>query len=156
MCELILLVIPVFQCDEDAQVVRSSYNAHTGASELCAQLVIPSRAYAFLGAVNVEGGDGRVVRRLFGEVRDCDCLAVADHAVGAARGCRSRCLHSGMCVFDFPVTLEESARCRRVLGVLRTLKNSPNVELYGLHGLPLTYFCRFVSQSFFLCNISAY
>lgn len=22
-----------------------------------------------------------------------------------------------------------------------TLKNSPNVELYGLHGFPLTYFC---------------
>lgn len=23
----------------------------------------------------------------------------------------------------------------------RTLKNSPSVELYGLQGLPLTYFC---------------
>jgi hypothetical protein len=34
-------------------------------------------------------------------------------------------------------------------GALRTLKNSPNVELYGLHGLPLTYFWPGISLAFF-------
>jgi hypothetical protein len=32
------------------------------------------------------------------------------------------------------------------LNIQRTLKNSPRVELYGLHGLPLTYFWSVLSM----------
>src|SRR5690242_5229267 len=105
MCELVLLVIPVFQGDEDAQVVRSSNHAHACTSEFGTQLVVSLRANALLGAVDVEGGHGRVVRGLFGEVGDCDSLAVAGDAVGAARGRRVRCLQGGMCILNLPVTL---------------------------------------------------
>jgi hypothetical protein len=45
---------------------------------------------------------------LFGEVGDSDSLAVAGHAVGAARGSRVRCLQGGVRVFDLPVTLRVS------------------------------------------------
>jgi len=61
VCELVLLVIPVLQVDEDTQVVCSSHDAHTCARELCAQLIIASCADALLGAVDVKGGDGRMV-----------------------------------------------------------------------------------------------
>jgi hypothetical protein len=84
VCELVLLVVPVLQIDEDAQVVCSSDHAHACSSELRAQLVVSPRADALLRAVDVEGGNGRVVGGLFGEVRDGDSLAVAGHAVGAA------------------------------------------------------------------------
>lgn len=84
VCELVLLVIPVLQCNEDAQVVRSSHNTHTRTSELGAQLVVSLRTYALLWTVDVEGGNGRVVGGLLGEVRDGDSLAIASHAVGTA------------------------------------------------------------------------
>lgn len=105
MCELVLLVSPILQRDEDAQVVRSRYNAHACTGELCTQLIIPFRADALLGTIDVEGGHGRVVGSLLGEVGNCDCLAVASNAVGAARWSRGRCLQDRVCVFDFPVTL---------------------------------------------------
>jgi hypothetical protein len=68
MCELILFVVPVLQGNEDAQIVRSSDDAHTCASKLCAQLVVSFRTNAFLGAVDVEGGNGRMMGGLFGEI----------------------------------------------------------------------------------------
>ena len=84
MCELVLFVVSVLQRDEDAQVVRSSDNAHACTGELCAQLVVSLRADTLLRAVDVECGNRRVVGGLFGEVRDGNSLAVAGHAVGAA------------------------------------------------------------------------
>lgn len=117
MCQLVLFVVPVLQRDENAQVVRSCHNPHTGASKLCAQLVISSCADASLRAVDVKGGNGRMVGGLFGEVRDCDSLAVAGHAIGAAGRSRGWCLHDGMCVFNFPVALEELA-CHSEIGRL--------------------------------------
>ena len=86
MCELVLFIISVLQGDEYAQVVRSSDNAHTCASELCAQLIIPSRTDAFFGTVDVKGRNWRVMGSLLCKVRHCDCFAVAGHAVGAAGG----------------------------------------------------------------------
>jgi hypothetical protein len=90
-----------------------------------------------------------MVRGLFGEVRDGDRLVVASDAVCAARGCRGRRLERGVAVFDLPVTLQSSVVSPAALGrgchVARTLKNSPRVELYGLQGLPLTYFWQRVS-----------
>lgn len=84
MCELVLFIVPVLQGDEDAQVVRSGNHAHACASELGAQLVVSLCADALLRAVNVEGGHGRMVGGLFGEVGDCDSLAVTSDTVGAA------------------------------------------------------------------------
>ena len=117
MCELVLLVVPVLQRDEDAQVVRSRYDAHTCAGKLCAQLIVSFCGNAFLRTVDVEGGDGRVVGGLFGKIRDRDSLAIAGYAVGAAGRSRVWCLHDGVCVFDFPVTLQRSAFCGNALGV---------------------------------------
>lgn len=108
MCELVLLIIPVLEVDEDAQVMRSCDHAHARASKLRTQLVVPLCTNTLLGAVDVEGRNGRVVGGLFGEVGDSDSLAVASHAVGAARGSRVRCLQGGVRVFDLPVTLQVS------------------------------------------------
>ena len=129
MGQLVLLVVPVLQGDEDAQIVCSSDDAHARAGELGAELVIASCADAFLRAVDVEGGDGRVVGGLFGEVRDGDGLVVASDAVGAARGCRGGRLERAVAVFDLPVTLQESVTVGRGCRIARTLKNSPSVEL---------------------------
>ena len=68
MSELVLLVVPVLQRDEDAQIMCSSDNAHTCTSEFCAQLVISLSTNALLGTVDVEGGYRRVVGGLFGKV----------------------------------------------------------------------------------------
>ena len=46
-----------------------------------------------------------------------DSLAVAGHAIGAAGRSRGWCLHDGMCVFNFPVALEELA-CHSEIGRL--------------------------------------
>lgn len=156
MCELVLFVVSVLQRDEDAQVVRSSDNAHACTGELCAQLVVSLRADTLLRAVDVECGNRRVVGGLFGEVRDRDGFAVAGDAVCAARRSRGRCLHGRMCVLDFPVTLPTSVCCRPAFDMVHTLKNSPSVELYGLHGLPLTYFCPKVSPDVSSCMCGAY
>jgi hypothetical protein len=59
--QLVLLVIPVLERDEDAQVVCSRHDTHASPSELCAQLIVAPCADTLLGAVHVEGGDGRVV-----------------------------------------------------------------------------------------------
>lgn len=130
MCQLVLLVIPVLQCNEDAQVMRARLHAHTRPCKLCAQLVKAPRADSLLGTVNVKGRDGRVMRRLFGEVRDCDGFAVACDAVGAARGRRGGCAQGWVCLLDFPVALGWSASVQqRPENMCLTLKNSPRVEL---------------------------
>jgi hypothetical protein len=59
--QLVLLVIPVLERDEDAEIVRAGHHAHACSGELCAQLVVAPRADALLGAVHVEGGNGGVV-----------------------------------------------------------------------------------------------
>jgi hypothetical protein len=113
MRELVLLIASVLQRDEDAEVVCSRNHAHACSGELGTQLVVASCAYAFLGTFDVEGGDGRVVRGLFGEVRDGYGLGVARHAVGAARGRRGGCLERRMAVFNLPVTLQGSVNSAR-------------------------------------------
>jgi hypothetical protein len=108
MSQLVLFVVPVLQRDEDAEVVCASHHAYACSGELGTELVVAPCADAFLGALDVEGGDGWVVGGLFGEVRDRHRLPVSRDAVGAARGRRSRRLQSRMGVFDLPVTLQES------------------------------------------------
>jgi hypothetical protein len=110
VCELVLLVVAVLQGDEDAQVVGTGDDADVGARELCAQLVEAAGNDALGGAVNVEGGDGRVVRRLLGQVRDLDGLVGGD-AGGGARGLGAgRVLERRLRVLDLPVAAEELAQ----------------------------------------------
>lgn len=116
MCELVLLIVPVLEGDEDAQVVCASGDAHTCAGELCAELVVATGNDALFGAVNVEGGDRGVVRRLLGEVGDGDLLGVAGDAVGAARGRRGGRLERLEGVVDLPVATEELSE-RRIVGL---------------------------------------
>jgi hypothetical protein len=105
VCELVLFIAAVLQGDEDSQVVRAGHYSYACACELGAQLIITSCANALLGTVDVEGGDGRVVRGLLGEVGDSHCLAIALDAVGGARRCRVGRLEGRVCVFDLPITL---------------------------------------------------
>jgi hypothetical protein len=77
MGKLVLFIASVLQCNEDAQVMCSWHHAHTRASELGAQLIVPPSHNTFLRAVDVEGGNGRVVRSLLGDVGDGDELVVA-------------------------------------------------------------------------------
>jgi hypothetical protein len=114
VCELVLFIVPVLQGDEDAQVVCSGNNAHACAGKLCAKLVIAAGNDTLLGAVDVEGGYGRVVRGLLGEVGDGDLLGVAGDAVGAARGRRGGRLEGLEVVVDLPVAAEELAEGRVV------------------------------------------
>ena len=108
MCELVFLIISLLEGDEDAQVVLPRCHFDTGTGEFGRYLVKSPGSDTLLRAVDVEGGNGRVVGGLFGEVGDSDSLAVAGHAVGAARGSRVRCLQGGVRVFDLPVTLQVS------------------------------------------------
>lgn len=85
MCELVFLIIPVLQRDEDAQVMCASNDTDVGASELRAQLVEASRDDALCGAVDVEGGDRGMVGRLFGKIRNLDQLVASDAGGAAGR-----------------------------------------------------------------------
>lgn len=55
MGKLILLFIPVVQCDVNAFVVDAGDNANGCAGELGAQLIETAGGYAFLGAFSVVG-----------------------------------------------------------------------------------------------------
>jgi hypothetical protein len=116
MCELVLLIVPVLEGDENTQVVCTSGDADACAGELCAELVVATGDDALLGAVNVEGRNRGVVRRLLGEVRDGDLLGVARNAVGTARGRRGGRLEGLEGVVDLPVATKELAE-RRVVGL---------------------------------------
>lgn len=66
--QLVLLIVSILQRDEDAQVVCASNYSHACAGEFRAQLVVTLGTNALLRAVDVEGGDGRVMRGLFGKI----------------------------------------------------------------------------------------
>lgn len=68
MCQLVLLVVALLQCDEDAQVVSARNDANACASEFGAELVESFGLDTLLRAVDIEGGDRRVMRRLLGEI----------------------------------------------------------------------------------------
>lgn len=61
----------------------SSNNAYVGSREFRAELVESPRRNTLLRAVNVESGDGRVMRGLFGKVGKLHALIAGD-AAGAA------------------------------------------------------------------------
>lgn len=82
-----------------------------------------------------------MMRGLLGKVRNLDRLA-------GSIGLDFVALENGDVVFGLPLTLNKHQRQDPTWdrGRQRTLKNSPRVELYGLQGLPLTYFRSFVNQ----------
>lgn len=82
MCKLVLLIIPVLQRNEYAQVVCASNDADIGACELGTELIEASSGDAFLRTVDIESGDRRVVRGLFGKIGEF--YALVDDAAGAA------------------------------------------------------------------------
>lgn len=72
MRELVRLPVAAVERDEDAHVVLAGRDLDGGAGELCGDLVEAAGGEAALGAADVEGADGRVVRGLLGEVGDAD------------------------------------------------------------------------------------
>lgn len=73
--QLVLLAVAAVEGDEDAHVVLARQDLDRGTGELGRDLVETAGANALLGAGDVEGADGRVVRSLLGQVGDADrCL----------------------------------------------------------------------------------
>ncbi len=75
MRELVLLIVPIPQRDEDAEVVCARGDSDARSGKLCAELIETAGDDALLGTVDVEGGHGRMVGGLLGEVGDLDGLA---------------------------------------------------------------------------------
>lgn len=79
--ELVLFAVALVELDEDAEVVLAGEDLNRGAGELGGDLVKAAGADAALGAGDVEGADGRVVRGLLGQVGDGEGLGVVGGAV---------------------------------------------------------------------------
>jgi hypothetical protein len=138
---VICLVAPVVQSDIDAFVVNARGDADAGAGELCADLIEATCRDGLLRAVDVVGRDGGMMRGLFGEVRNLDLVT-------GSFGLDLVALEDRHIVFSLPLTLDRRQKQNMMCDttIRRTLKNSPREELYGLQGLPLTYFKSFVNQ----------
>jgi hypothetical protein len=68
VCELVCLIVPLLEGDEDAKVVLAGRDLDGGTGELGRDLVEASSVKALLGAADVEGADGWVMRRLLSQV----------------------------------------------------------------------------------------
>lgn len=68
MRELVLLIVPLCQCDEDPEVVLSRCHLDTRTRELCGELIKASRRDTLLGTIDDECRDGRVVGGLLCEI----------------------------------------------------------------------------------------
>ena len=68
MCQLILLIVSIFQVDKYAQVMCSGCDSDTSTCEFGAYLVETACADTFHGAIDKEGGDRGVMRSLLGDV----------------------------------------------------------------------------------------
>lgn len=66
--QLICLVVPSLEGDEDSEVVLAGGDFDGGTGELGADLIVSPRMDSFFRAADVEGADWRVMRRLFGQV----------------------------------------------------------------------------------------
>ena len=156
VAQLVLFIIPLLDVDKNPQVMFTRYHADARTGEFSTDLIkTPSRHSAF-GAVDIESGHWRVVRCLFGQVAYLDRFSATIISGGA-----SSCVvwiggngYFGGSVLNLPATLKISKEDKvshiyetnhRHIGLTR--KNSPSVELYGLHGLPLIYFCNRLSQT---------
>ena len=161
MTQPVLFIVPLLDVDKNPQVMLTRYHADARTGEFSTDLIkTPSRHSAF-GAVDIESGHWRVVRCLFGQVAYLDRFSATIISGGA-----SSCVvwiggngYFGGSVLNLPATLKISEekelatdmkrikRTNQIKSIGLTRKNSPNVELYGLHGLPLIYFCNRLSQT---------
>lgn len=69
VCELVFLIVPAFYIDENAEIVGPWSDSDAGSSELGTQLVKPTCADAFNGAVDEKGRNWGVMGGLLGNVR---------------------------------------------------------------------------------------
>lgn len=76
MSQLILLIVPVFQVDKNAQVMCSWCDSYTGTCEFGAYLIKSAGADTFHGAIDEEGGYRRMMRSLLSEIRYSDWLVL--------------------------------------------------------------------------------
>lgn len=83
----------------------ASNDADIGAGELGAELVETPGRDAFGRAVDIEGGDRRVMGCLFSEVGYFHELVVDNTAGAAGRLRTGRMLELWLCVLDLPITL---------------------------------------------------
>lgn len=68
--QLVRLVVPLLEGDEDAEIVLSRADLDRGAGEFGADLVESASVDPLFWTVDPESTDGRVVRRLLREVGD--------------------------------------------------------------------------------------
>ena len=68
MSQLILLIVSVFEVDENAQIMCSWCDSYTGACEFGAELIETAGADTFHGAIDKEGGYRRMVRSLLSDI----------------------------------------------------------------------------------------
>ena len=78
-------------------------DANAGTGELCADLIKATCRDAFLRAVDVVGRNGRMMRGLFGEVRNLDLAA-------GSLGLDLVALEYGDIIFGLPLTLNRHQR----------------------------------------------
>lgn len=154
MGQLVLFVVSLVDVDKDAEVMLTRRNPDARASELGTNLIEPTSRNSSFRAVYVEGRNWWMVRCLLGQVAYLDHIPVAVSISGrGAVGCSRRRLsgYSWRSILNLPTTLGESIA---ISGSFEgdsyyrnrlTLKNSPSVELYGLHGFPLMYFYLMLS-----------
>jgi hypothetical protein len=177
MRKLVRLIISLCQRDENTKIMlpRSNLNARPG--KLSRQLIKAPRRQSLLRTIDEKCGYGRMVRSLFREIRNLDFLPrfrCRDFYIGDPGDTRGRSMartrvdgfDRGSCaascarnrlnrsyqrsiILDFPITLLAISTAHTIQYPLRSLtrKNSPSVELYGLHGFPFTYFRSFVNQN---------
>lgn len=68
MSQLILLIISIFEVDEDAQVMCSWCDSYTGACEFGAYLIETAGTDTLHGAIDKEGGHRRMMRSLLSDI----------------------------------------------------------------------------------------
>ena len=132
-------------------------DADARAGEFGADLIKPPGRDTGLRAMDVEGGDGRMMGGLLREIRKPYLpRGPALDRRGGSVGCTvSGRVYRWSGILHFPVTLQfvrhisDDSPIDQAAAPPPTLKNSPSVELYGLQGLPLMYFCRSISSLVF-------
>lgn len=112
MRQLVLFIISFLDINENPQVMLTRTDADTRSGEFRADLVESSSRNSSFRAVNIEGRDRRMMRRLLGQITDFNRLfaAVAVDFCGAV-GCvgARRGRDCGSRVLDLPSALETTS-----------------------------------------------
>ena len=147
MRQLVLFMVSALHIDKYSKIVGSGRNSDARACKFCTELIKAPSRNSFLRTIDPKGGNRGVVRGLLREVGDFHRLIFRTSLVDGryfmalSKNCR-------LLVLDNPITLLAFSKNLQEVFVKRTRKNSPRVELYGLQGLPLTYFCPYPVSTF--------